>query len=220
VVRTEPADGSGTPLNARIVIVFSEPIDGSTLTDKTIRLKRGFVEVAGQVQFVDAEQMTAEIVPAEPLEADTDYELEVTQGIEDLDGEALEAAVSVGFTTRSAIMLVFTVQPTDATAGEPVTPAVRSGAGRLRKRRAGPQGHITVALGQNPGGASLSGTTRRCCRGAAPSTTCGSAAAASVHAHGLGRRHGATSTPRVDATNPWCGAIAAVEQAATRMAGI
>lgn len=100
VVRTDPADGKrDVPLNARIVIVFSEPIDGTTITGSTIRLNRGLAEVAGEVQVADAEHLTAELVPAEPLAAGTEYELEITQAVRDLDGEALKTALTVHFTT-------------------------------------------------------------------------------------------------------------------------
>jgi hypothetical protein len=100
VVRTEPADGKrDVPLNARIIIVFSEPIDGTTLTGTTVRFKRGLTVVAGTVHVADAEQLSAEFVPAEPLAAATGYELEITQGVRDLDGEALTTALTVNFTT-------------------------------------------------------------------------------------------------------------------------
>ncbi len=100
VVRTEPSDGKrDVPLNARIVIVFSEPIDPATLTGTTVQLKRGLTGVTGTVQFTDTEQLTAEFVPDEPLAPDSDYELLITQEIEDLDGEALSKSAKVSFTT-------------------------------------------------------------------------------------------------------------------------
>jgi Tol biopolymer transport system component len=100
VVRTEPAEGKrDVPLNARILIVFSEPIDPTTLNGTAIRLKRGFTFVAGEVVAADAEGLRAEFVPAEPLAPSTDYELVLTQEIEDLDGEPLSKPFTASFTT-------------------------------------------------------------------------------------------------------------------------
>jgi Tol biopolymer transport system component len=89
------------PLNARIFIVFSEPINPTTLTGTAIRVKRGFIAVTGEVAVADAEGLMAEFVPAEPLSPSTDYNLEVSQEIEDLDGEPLGQPISVSFTTGS-----------------------------------------------------------------------------------------------------------------------
>jgi hypothetical protein len=114
------------PLNARNGIVASEPRAGRSHTGTTIRLKRGSADVAGAVQFIDPEQLTAEFVPTEPLAPDTDYRLEITQEIADLDGEPLAEPAIVTFTTgaAAAIRLVFTVQPSGAVEGSPVSPAV------------------------------------------------------------------------------------------------
>lgn len=164
VVRTDPADGKrDVPLNARIVIVFSEPIDGTTLTGKTIRLKRGLAEVAGQVQFVDAQGLTAEFVPAEPLAPSTGYELEVSQGLRDLDGEALKDPETIAFITSdaSALRLVFTVQPSEVMKDSVISPAVKvTVEDALGDAVPAFTDSISVALGQNPGGGSLSGTRR------------------------------------------------------------
>lgn len=104
VVRTEPADGKrDIPLNARIIVVFSEPIDRWTLLGSTLRLKRGSADVAGQVQFADAEHLKAEFIPDEPLDPGTNYELVATPGLKDLDGEPLAQPVTVSFTTATEV---------------------------------------------------------------------------------------------------------------------
>ncbi len=164
VVRTEPADGKrDVPLNARIVIVFSEPIDGTTLTGTTIRLKRGLADVPGQVQFGDADQLSAEFVPDQPLAPSTGYQLEVSQGIEDLDGEALEDSISIAFTTSetTTLRLVFTGQPGDAMQDSAISPAVKvTVQDALGNTMPAFTDSISIALGQNPGGGSLAGMTR------------------------------------------------------------
>ena len=100
VVRTSPPPHKrDVPLNASIVVVFSEPIDGATLTDTTIRLRHGPAVVSGQLRFTDSAHTSAEFIPAAPLAESTDYELDLTKGIHDLDGDGLPVEVTVPFTT-------------------------------------------------------------------------------------------------------------------------
>jgi hypothetical protein len=104
VVRTNPPRRkTGVPLNAPIVVVFSEPIDQSTLTGSAVQLRRGSKLIAGQVAFRDPEHVTVVFVPAEPLATSTMYTLTVTQDIRDLDGEPLETPVTVTFTTAASV---------------------------------------------------------------------------------------------------------------------
>lgn len=105
VVRTDPPPRKrDVPLNAIIIIVFSEPIDANTLTETSVRLLRGSTPVSGRVELRDAEGLTAAFLPDAPLVAGTEYQLDVAQGIRDRDGEALEAAVTATFTTGSTVL--------------------------------------------------------------------------------------------------------------------
>jgi hypothetical protein len=62
-------------------------------------------------------------------------------------------------TAGGAVALVFTVQPTTTTAGSPITAAVQVTArDALGNTATGFTGSVTVAIGTNPGGGSLSGT--------------------------------------------------------------
>lgn len=100
VVRTDPPPRKrDLPLNATIVIVFSEPIAPTSLTEAAIKLLNGTTPVVGRLELRDPEQLTAAFVPATPLDPSTTYQLVVTQGIRDLDGESLEEPVSAEFTT-------------------------------------------------------------------------------------------------------------------------
>jgi uncharacterized protein YjdB len=104
VVRTDPPRRkTDVPLNAAIIIVFSEPIDGATLTPASIRLLQGQTSVSGTVRFLDASldasHVSVEFAPDAPLSANTEYQLVVTKEVRDLDGEALLAAETVTFTT-------------------------------------------------------------------------------------------------------------------------
>jgi hypothetical protein len=103
VVRTDPPPQKrDVPLNASIVVVFSEPIDPGTLSANSVQLKIGAITVAGTLGLVPGKPSTALFTPAAPLDAGTTYDLLVTQDIRDLSGDQLEAAVQVSFTTVSA----------------------------------------------------------------------------------------------------------------------
>jgi alpha-tubulin suppressor-like RCC1 family protein/uncharacterized protein YjdB len=100
VVRTDPPRGkTDVPLNAAIVFVFSEPVDASTLTPTSLRLFRGTSTVAGTITLLQGTGAIAAFVPTAPLAANTEYLLEVTQAVRDLDGDALQIGVTATFTT-------------------------------------------------------------------------------------------------------------------------
>jgi alpha-tubulin suppressor-like RCC1 family protein len=102
VVRTDPPPRKrDVPLNATMFIVFSEPIDPATLTGATVQLLSGTTPVAGQLAFADPARLSATLVPGTALAPSTDYQLVVTQGISDLDGEPLDSSLTVEFTTES-----------------------------------------------------------------------------------------------------------------------
>ena len=100
IVRTDPPPFKrDVPLNASLAIVFSQPIDATTLTSTSVLLRTGSTVVPGQLTFGDGAHTSAQFVPTAPLAGNTDYELVVTQGIRDLSGDVLAAPVSVPFTT-------------------------------------------------------------------------------------------------------------------------
>ncbi len=109
VVRTIPARRkTDVPLNARITIVFSEPMAGTTISSQTIQLMRGTVVVPGVAQFVnpslDASRVTVEFIPGAQLAANTGYEIVVTTGVQDLDGETLFDEARISFTTGQSLL--------------------------------------------------------------------------------------------------------------------
>jgi plastocyanin len=100
VVRTNPPPKKrDVALNSSILIVFSEPIDSTTLTGTSVQILRDAAPVAGRLEFRDAAHLTAAFVPLAPLPHASDYQLIVTQDIRDLDGEPLESPVTVEFRT-------------------------------------------------------------------------------------------------------------------------
>src|SRR5207249_2615564 len=80
----------------------------------------------------------------------------------DPGGEGLSGATSTAFniTPGSATQLVFTVQPSTAVAARTISPAVQVAARDAQGNLVtGFTGSVTVALGTNPSGATLAGTT-------------------------------------------------------------
>lgn len=102
VVRTNPPKGKrDVALNSRVTIIFSEPIVASTVTSSSITLSRNGTPISGSIQ-VFAGGLAAEFVPSTPLASNTAHRLFITQDLRDIEGDALEADVSVEFTTGSA----------------------------------------------------------------------------------------------------------------------
>lgn len=101
VVRTDPPPRKrDVPLNATIVVVFSEPIDPASLTSSALILRRGQTAVSGRIQIADAEGLSVAFVPDAWLADTTKYELIVSESIRDRDGEALGARMTVEFVTQ------------------------------------------------------------------------------------------------------------------------
>jgi len=100
VIRTDPGPGKrDQPLNASVVVVFSEPINGATLTTSSVQLHQASTAVAGTVGLVQGSGTVAAFTAAAPLQPNTDYVFGVTGDVRSIDGEALEAGVTVPFTT-------------------------------------------------------------------------------------------------------------------------
>lgn len=103
IVRTDPPPKKrDVPLNAVMLVVFSEPIDAATLTVSSVQLLLDGAAVAGTLQFGDGEHLTVTFAPDEPLTPEAEYMLLVTQAIKDLDGDALEEELRIDFTTEGA----------------------------------------------------------------------------------------------------------------------
>jgi len=103
VVRTDPPPGKrDVPLNSVLLIVFSEPIDGASLSAAAVQLSQNGTDVPGTLDFADVSHLRVTFTPAAPLAADAAYELEVTGAITDLNGTPLATPVTVGFVTQSA----------------------------------------------------------------------------------------------------------------------
>lgn len=157
VVRTNPPKGkTDVPLNTRIEVVFSEPVDSKSLTGSVL-LSRGGVNVPGWVT-PGLSEFIAQFVPNAVLQSNTQYELAVTPGVHTSSGVALDAAVSVPFTTGVSAVSVATVelQPWSSwvVLGDELqlTATVRDGTGNPIS------GHGVTWVSSSPGVASVSTT--------------------------------------------------------------
>ena len=104
IVRTEPPPRKrDVPLNSTVVVIFSEPVAESSLTASSVKLFSGSARITGSVRLVQGSATSAVFTPAAPLRAQTDFRLVVTTDVKDLQGDALEDSVSVGFTTGQSL---------------------------------------------------------------------------------------------------------------------
>ena len=98
VIGVSPANGvAGVPINAQVVIQFSEPVDAATV--KQVALASGGTTVNVTQKLTNANQ-TLVLVPIAPLAPNTGYTVSVA-GVQDLGGNGLTNPATVGFTTGS-----------------------------------------------------------------------------------------------------------------------
>jgi len=118
VVRTNPPKGKrDVALNSRVTVIFTEPIAASTVTASSVALSRSGTPIPGSIH-VFAGGLAVEFIPSVPLVPNATHRLLVTTDIRDPDGDALEADVTVEFTTGATTTPPVTsidVAPSDAT---------------------------------------------------------------------------------------------------------
>jgi hypothetical protein len=110
IVRSEPPNGkTDVPLNTQIEVVFSEPVDPTTVPSG-VQLMHGAQIVSGSATSKSL-GLVAEYAPGASLAPNTQYTLVVTTGVRDFAGDALEQNVPINFTTGAAAE----TEPPDAT---------------------------------------------------------------------------------------------------------
>lgn len=99
VVRTQPAgDGVDVALGSVVTVIFSEPVDLSSLTQSTFRLMTDGDLVEVRIT-AGANSREAEFVPVRPLTPLTSYEILVTKEVRNLNGYGPWAEYQSTFTT-------------------------------------------------------------------------------------------------------------------------
>ncbi len=120
VVRTNPPSGGrDVPLNACLIVVFSEPMDPRSLNAATVQLFRAGTPVRGQV-MPSVDGLGVSFVPDVALSRAASYSLLVGTGVADLTGDSLATQVTVSFTTTpvlSGIAFAHADTALDASAG-------------------------------------------------------------------------------------------------------
>ncbi len=96
-----PANGStDIALTTVMVVVFSAPLDPSTVTSGAIRLRHG-TNVDYATPVLDTSGTIIRLIPVSPLLPNTDYGVDVTQGLADLTSAPVAAAIASTFSTVS-----------------------------------------------------------------------------------------------------------------------
>jgi hypothetical protein len=103
IVGVSPTTGAtGVPIAAAVSVIFSEPMDQSTITTTNITLRNTATSavVAGTISY-NVGTNTATFTPSGPLSNGTNYTLTVTSGVKDLAGNALASTFTSNFTTAN-----------------------------------------------------------------------------------------------------------------------
>lgn len=88
------AGATCVPLDQKIKVTFSQPVDSLTVNSTTFFIQ----DVTGSVTY-DAASQTATLAPAANLAANTTHTITVTTGVKDMAGVPLAAAFQQTFTT-------------------------------------------------------------------------------------------------------------------------
>jgi Tol biopolymer transport system component len=101
IVRTNPPPKKrDVPLNATLVVIFSEPINPATLTATSFRLTTGSTVVSGSLSLSN-DGIRAEFVAGQPLAAGTTYTVSLSDLISGVSGSRL-SPTAFEFTSASA----------------------------------------------------------------------------------------------------------------------
>lgn len=107
-----PDGEPGVSILDHISVFFTRPIERTTVDSSTLILRELTTTNAVDVvySFTDFDE-TVVITPSDPLEYSTDYQIEVTSWITDINGDYFPGPVSIIFTTEDPVLEV-TVQST------------------------------------------------------------------------------------------------------------
>ncbi len=98
VVRTEPGVGiADAAIDARVRVVFSEPVIAETVTNSLVILQNDSL-VDGTVE-ISPDGLSATILPANYLLPATEYVISVGSDVQDADGSGMPEPVTAAFTT-------------------------------------------------------------------------------------------------------------------------
>lgn len=120
VVRTQPIKGSvDVPLNVRVTVVFSGPIDSTTVDSSAITVLQAGQPVPGPV-ILSPDGLSLSWTPRSPLAITTAYVAVLSPNLEDRNGFPVSGFEPVDFTTGSTIEDYGSLQIIVRTSGTPV----------------------------------------------------------------------------------------------------
>jgi hypothetical protein len=99
VSATTPSLGTTAATTANVKVLFSEAMDGTTITATSFTLKQGATPIASTVSY---QSHVATLHPTETLSADTKFTATMNTSVKDVAGNAMAAAKTWTFTTRIA----------------------------------------------------------------------------------------------------------------------
>lgn len=103
VVRTvPPRSATDVVLSVSVFVIFSEPVDGTTITAGTFQLQFDDEPVDGTIDL-DEEGLISSFKPMDLLREGSAYKVLVTTGVADLAGDTLEEQFETTFRTGSSI---------------------------------------------------------------------------------------------------------------------
>jgi hypothetical protein len=110
VVRTTPARGrTDVPLNQQIVIVFTQPLDATTVTGASIQLSLNGTPVSAVVNVEAGAPWVVTLSPSALLSAKTQYRIDVATTIKDANGLPLVAGTNSTFSTSTSASAVASI---------------------------------------------------------------------------------------------------------------
>jgi hypothetical protein len=125
ILRTDPSNGADdVPLNTRIIVVFSEPIDPATATRARVQLRRRGLPVAADISFSES-ALEMEVRPEGGLAPLSSYALVVSAELADPGGDRLKEGVQVEFTTGTTFH--WDIAPGNTTCPRRLTSSIRAG---------------------------------------------------------------------------------------------
>jgi alpha-tubulin suppressor-like RCC1 family protein len=105
VASTVPSNGSlGVRRDVQIDITFSQPVDGSTITDRSVTLAAAGVSIPVTLSLNDTGDILR-LSPVSPLAAGTSYDVAVTAAVRDRQGTALNSDYRFSFITEGLPVL-------------------------------------------------------------------------------------------------------------------
>ncbi len=101
VLSISPVSGmTDVPVNAHVVVEFTEPVAGTTVNNETVVVSAGGIAVPGEITLEQGRKVLRwRRANLELLEASTLYEVTLTTGITDLAGNTLQGQYGSFFTT-------------------------------------------------------------------------------------------------------------------------